>query len=323
MTTSAIYGLPNNPVIQTAAIKTEQYIEDAEGIVSVSVSGGSDSDIMIDLVERVGYESGKVRYVWFDTGLEYAATKNHLEYLRSRYGINIDVCKAKKPVPLSCQIYGQPFYSKMVAMYISRLQKHGFQWEDEKYEDLIKKYPKCQSALRWRCNAWGNKSRFNIDRAFGLKEFIKENPPDFKISDRCCEYSKKAVAHQAESEFGISLSVVGVRRGESGQRAVAYNSCFSPAKNHVAQFRPLFWFSDSDKEEYESACNITHSDCYSKYGLKRTGCACCPFGSRFSEELEAARIYEPKLFIAAKNIFGKSYDYTIRYREFKEKLKHS
>lgn len=153
MTINILCDLPNNPVIQAAAIKTEQYIIDTEGVVSVSVSGGSDSDIMVDLIERVGYSPGKVRYVWFDTGLEYAATKNHLSYLEHRYGISIDRRKAKKPVPISCSSYGQPFYSKMVAMYINRLQNHDFQWENGSYEDLIKKYPKCQSALRWWCNS--------------------------------------------------------------------------------------------------------------------------------------------------------------------------
>lgn len=321
MIKDTLHSLPNNPIVQAAAIKTEQYIKDSEGVVSVSVSGGSDSDIMVDLIERVGYEPGKVRYVWFDTGLEYEATKKHLLYLEDRYGIYIDRRRAKKPVPVSCSSYGQPFYSKIVAMYINRLQNHNFQWEDGSYEDLVKKYPKCQSALRWWCNAWGEKSRFNIEKAFGLKEFMLENPPDFKISDKCCEYAKKAVAHQAETELGISLSVVGVRRGEGGKRAVAYNSCFSPAKKNVAQYRPLFWFTDEDKKQYEAFCNIKHSACYSMYGLKRTGCACCPFGSHFVEELEAASKYEPKLYLAAQNIFGKSYSYTLRYRDFKKNLR--
>jgi predicted phosphoadenosine phosphosulfate sulfurtransferase len=44
-----------------------------------SVSGGSDSDIMIDLIYRID-RNKKVKYVWFDTGLEYQATKDHLIY---------------------------------------------------------------------------------------------------------------------------------------------------------------------------------------------------------------------------------------------------
>lgn len=51
--------------------------------IAVAISGGSDSDIMLDIIERL--RSGKyIRYVWFDTGLEYQATKNHLDYLEKK-----------------------------------------------------------------------------------------------------------------------------------------------------------------------------------------------------------------------------------------------
>ena len=60
-----------------------------------------------------------------------------------------------------------------------------------------------------------------------------------------------------------------------------------------------------------------HSSCYTIYGLPRTGCACCPFGSNFENELKAAEQYEPKLYEAACNVFVKSYDYTRKYRDFK------
>ena len=53
-----------------------------------SISGGSDSDIMLDLIYRID-EQKKVTYVWFDTGLEYKATKEHLKYLEDRYQIKI------------------------------------------------------------------------------------------------------------------------------------------------------------------------------------------------------------------------------------------
>lgn len=51
-----------------------------------SISGGSDSDDMLDIVYRCD-KSNKVKYVWFDTGLEYSATKEHLKYLENKYDI--------------------------------------------------------------------------------------------------------------------------------------------------------------------------------------------------------------------------------------------
>lgn len=53
-----------------------------------SVSGGADSDVMLDILHKVDKDH-KVEYVWFDTGIEYQATKEHLKYLEDKYGIEI------------------------------------------------------------------------------------------------------------------------------------------------------------------------------------------------------------------------------------------
>lgn len=37
--------------------------------IMVSVSGGADSDIVLDLVERIGYPLSEVHYAFFDTPL--------------------------------------------------------------------------------------------------------------------------------------------------------------------------------------------------------------------------------------------------------------
>ena len=91
--------------------------------ITVSVSGGSDSDIMIDMFTKCD-DNKKVKYVFFDTGLEYQATKDHLDYLEDKYNIRIDREKAIKSVPLSCKQYGQPFLSKFASEMINRLQSH-------------------------------------------------------------------------------------------------------------------------------------------------------------------------------------------------------
>lgn len=311
---------PNNQTILDAAIKTEDHISGGEKFM-VSVSGGSDSDILLDLVERIGYAPGQAVYVFFDPGLEYEATKRHLAYLEEKYGITIHRYRGKKSIPTCARELGVPFHSKRVSMYIKRLQRHGFQWEDAPLEVLKVRYPNCLAGLKWWCNEWGERSSFNIERDAGLKEFLILNPPP-PISDECCMYTKKNVAYDLERQFGVSLSMIGVRRAENGIRAKSYHSCFTPGRErHAAQFRPIFWFTDEDKREYEEFCGIVHSDCYSVYGLKRTGCACCPFGSAFEQELEAAREQEPKLFQAANHIFGPAYEYTRAFRKFKETFK--
>lgn len=50
--------------------------------ILVSVSGGADSDCMIDIVENLRPHDNAhiVTYTWFDTGVEMDATKRHLTY---------------------------------------------------------------------------------------------------------------------------------------------------------------------------------------------------------------------------------------------------
>ena len=105
---------PNNQTILDAVLKTEDHITSGKKIM-VSVSGGSDSDIVLDMFERIGYEPGQVVYVWFDTGLEYEATKRHLVFLEEKYGITIERHRAKKAIPTSVREYGVPFLSKEVS----------------------------------------------------------------------------------------------------------------------------------------------------------------------------------------------------------------
>ena len=279
-----------------------------------SISGGSDSDVMLDIVWRCDKDN-KVTYVWFDTGLEYQATKYHLKYLENKYNIEIKPYKAIKPIPLSCKQYGQPFINKQAAEYIFRLQAHNFKWEDKSFEELYKEYPRCKAALLWWCNL-KKSNAFNIANNKWLKEFIIANPPQYKISSKCCQYAKKDVSHKLIKENDYDLNIIGVRRAEGGVRATSYKSCFSEGDNGCDDYRPLFWYKDSDKVDYENNYGVEHSDCYVVYGLPRTGCAGCPFGRDFENELEVIQKYEPKLYKAVNNIFGDSYEYTRKYREF-------
>lgn len=140
--------------------------------VAVSVSGGSDSDIMLAIINELKHDlTPTIHYLYYDTGLEYKATKEHIKYLSDRYKIDTETFKA----------------------------------------------------------------------------------------------------------------------------------------------HPLLWYTDLDKAIVEKLLNVKHSNCYSMYGLKRTGCAGCPFGQHYKDELNIIQQYEPKLYKACINVFGKSYDYTNKF----------
>lgn len=176
---------PTNKIIGDNMIRAWSKINSIEyDNIVCSISGGADSDVMLDIIYKCD-KNNKVTYVWFDTGLEYKATKDHLTYLEKKYCIQIEKYRAKKPIPSCCKEYGQPFLSKQVSEFIQRLQRHNFQWKDEDFNTLYEKYPKCKSALMWWCNEHGEKSKFNINYNKYLKEFLIANPPTFKISNKC------------------------------------------------------------------------------------------------------------------------------------------
>lgn len=284
-----------------------------------SLSGGSDSDIMLDIIYRVDYQR-KVEYIYIDTGLEYAATKEHIKWLNGyKYrDILIKTIRPDVPIPLAVKTYGIPFVSKMVSQFINTLQRHNFKFEEGEFSELLKKYPECSSALSWWCNV--NKGRFNISYNRYLKEFLIENPPKFRISNKCCDYAKKNPAHDLEYMMDADLTILGIRKSEGGIRSITYKSCFDD-NSKVAHYRPLFWFTNSDKKYYEQIFNIKHSRCYTQYGLERTGCVCCPYGKDVNWHLENLKEYEPDLYLACKNVFGPSYSYTAKWQEFRLKKK--
>ena len=147
-----------NPIIGKSLMTTYQKINDINyNKILCTISGGSDSDIILDLCYKMDNDN-KIDYVFFNTGLEYQATLDHLDYLENKYNINIERLRPKNPLPLAVKRYGQPFLNKHVSEMMNRLQKHGFKWEDEPYEVLVKKYPNCQSALQWWTNYYGEKT---------------------------------------------------------------------------------------------------------------------------------------------------------------------
>lgn len=134
---------------------------------------------------------------------------------------------------------------------------------------------------------------------------------------------KKTPVANFIKENKFDLNMYGVRKAEGGVRSYAYKNCFTDNSNKSKpnEYRPIFWYKEESKKAYEDQFNIKHSKCYTEYGLKRTGCAGCPFGRDFEKELEIIEKYEPKLYKAVNNIFRDSYEYTRAYREFVKRKK--
>lgn len=313
--------IPKNATVLDNFVKAYSIINKPQyKTIFCSISGGSDSDVMMDIIYKVDVHK-KVTYVWFDTGLEYEATKSHIEYLEKKYDVKIMRERAIKPIPITCKEYGKPFLSKDVSQYLERLQKKNFDFKDYSYDYMLEHFGR--HIAEWWCNCKDN-DRFNINRNLFLKEFLIAYPPKFRISNKCCNLAKKDVSKSLIKKYNVDLMIMGVRQAEGGIRAQIYKNCFSEELHGAAQYRPLWWYNNEDKKDYEDYCGIVHSDCYKKYGFKRTGCCCCPFGwvhNELLKELEAIRLNEPKLYKAVNTVFKDSYEYTRQYMQFRKEMK--
>lgn len=315
-----------------------------------SYSGGSDSDILIDLIERtrryynraIGREVlTPVKYVFFNTGLEMKATKDHVKEVAEKYGVEIKELRPKVGIVQATRKYGQPFVSKIMSSAMETVQRKNLPFyikeeydraEDKaaKRQELRERYPKSEQGINFLCccNAKGE-PRPNIQLVINssayMYDYMVYKPPTFRISAKCCDYCKKQVAHKAQKDF--DMVITGERRDEGGMRSVprseSWNEnntmCFAETADGKFRFRPLYYVSDKDKEWYKEHYNIRYSDAYEVYGLKRTGCCGCPISARAVDDLEKIRPYEPNVVKAAWNIFGDSYRYRQGYNEFKAK----
>jgi 3'-phosphoadenosine 5'-phosphosulfate sulfotransferase (PAPS reductase)/FAD synthetase len=222
--------------------------------IEVSVSGGSDSDTVMDLLELVKPENRELAYVFFDTGLEFAATKRHLDELERKYGVIIKRRRAKITVAAACQKYGLPLISKDTSEFMGRSRRHGFDWSDT-FENA-EKYGRRKSALEWyfdrRPPSRNGKAKFSVAKYSMLRDFIISSPPGFSISDKCRDHAKKAVAKDFEREYRPDIVVTGMRRAEGGRRVGSIQTRFSPSDGNAPDnYRPLWFWTDEDKAVYK------------------------------------------------------------------------
>ena len=303
-----------------------------------SYSGGADSDILIDLLEttrKIMPSLPPIQYVFFNTGLEMKAIKDHVRETAEKYQVDIMTVTPEINIVKATRTFGIPFVSKIMSQGLGEWQKKKIPLEVKteydnaedkaaKREELRKRYPNCESVLNFLCccNSAGE-PRPNIQLVINsskyMYDFIKECSPDFQISAKCCECCKKHPAHKIQKDY--EMIITGERRDEGGMRSVPRSDntalCFTETASGQYRFRPLYYVSDQDKEWYRRNMNIKYSDAYEVYGLTRTGCCGCPISWKAVDDLQKIGKYEPNLEKAAWNVFGKSYDYRKKYNEYK------
>lgn len=302
-----------------------------------SYSGGSDSDIMLHMIESVRtiFNLPPIKYFFFETGLEMAATRRHVREQAERYGVEITTVRPKKNIVQATREYGQPFVSKIMSAGLEGVQKKGIplsiheeynnaEGKAAKRQELKERYPGCETTINFLCccNSKGEPRpdiQLVINSSKYMLDFIRENPIPFKVSNRCCDICKKQPAHEIEKQF--EMIITGERRDEGGMRSVprgdSSSMCFTETAKGTFRLRPLFYVSNADKQWYKNYYGLKYSDAYEVYGLKRTGCCGCAISARAAADLELIRPYEPNVVKAAWAIFGDSYRYRAKYNEYK------
>lgn len=313
-----------------------------------SYSGGADSDILIDIIERTRKMFGEgylppVKYIFFNTGLEMKATKDHVKATAEKYGVEIEECRPKINIVTAVRKFGMPFMSKAFSVGIGDTFRKNvplsviaeYESAEDKpacYERLKQKYPRCSSSLTFLCSCNrrgepGTNMQLSLNSQKYMDEFLQIYPPDFKISKRCCDYCKKEPAHRAQKDY--EMIITGEREAEDGIRTIKQKDdyyetntmCFFEQSDGKYRFKPLYYVSNKDKEWYKQEYGIRYSDAYEVYGLTRTGCCGCPISHKAVDDLEKIRPYEPNVVKAAYNLFGKSYEYRRMFNEYKAKRK--
>ena len=287
-----------------------------------SYSGGADSDILMHMIEqcrKIMPSLPKVKYVFFNTGLEMQATKDHVQKMREKYGVEIEEVRPKIGIVQASRKYGQPFVSKIMSAGLEGWQKKNIplsiadeyaEAEDKvaKRKELKERYPKCESTINFLCccNAKGEPRpdiQLVINSSKYMLDFIKEYPPDFRISAQCCDYCKKQVAHDVQKNY--EMVITGERRDEGGMRSVPRKDnttlCFTETADGTFRLRPLYYVSDKDKKWYKETWGIKYSDAYEVYGMKRY-CMNCVILNLSSHS--PRQIYCRKIFCTLRNLFN-------------------
>lgn len=237
---SALQALPLEVKIEKTRQRIREWVDryGVEGVY-VSFSGGKDSTVLVDIIDKMGGYTD-IPLVYVDTGLEYPEIR---EFVKG-YGDRVTWLRPHKNFKQVIQDHGYPFISKEVSkivnggreFYRAAVEKYG----TEDWEELAKKFDgmPCKSiknlytfaqftgyltldnkikvgAPKEEYSNFSNKSRWR---------FLVES--DFKISNACCQVMKKSPAARYTNETGRH-GMTAMMAAESKLRTVQWktNGC--------------------------------------------------------------------------------------------------
>ena len=255
--------------IQVTQTKILEWYEYWGGQVYVSISGGKDSTVLLDLARRVCPD---IPAVFCDTGLEWPESRVFAmsqENVTRIYPIKYDFSTKKYSRMTFKEVldrYGYPVISKEVA---SLIRQYRSSKTDEQKQKLLDG------------NRWGMSK---IPRRWYDLLYS-----DIPVSDQCCFAMKKYPFKVYERESGRK-GIIGTTTEESLRRTTMWlrDGCNAFDASHPIS-KPISFWTEQDILTYLKRFNIPYCSLYGDIveneegklittGLQRTGCMFCMFG---------------------------------------------
>jgi 3'-phosphoadenosine 5'-phosphosulfate sulfotransferase (PAPS reductase)/FAD synthetase len=253
---------PLSRKIQVTQTRIMEWYYRFDGKASVSISGGKDSAVLLDLARRCFPD---IEAVYVNTGLDFPEVR--------RFAMetpNVTVLQPKMRFDEVVREYGWCFPSKDVSHTIYYARK-GSRWALDRLKGV---------------NADGSPSRWR-ETHYKKWAFLLDAP--FKISANCCGIMKEAPLDKYRKETG-KQPIVGTMAAESERRRQAWlqTGCNNfDSKQPVS--KPLSFWTNQDVLRYIRDFHIPIAPVYggivedgkgrfSTTGEQRTGCVFCPVG---------------------------------------------
>ena len=266
--------LPLHRKIGITSARIIEWHNHFNGQVYVSFSGGKDSTVLLHIARQLFPD---IEAVFCDTGLEYPEIREFVKTIP-----NVRIIKPEKNFRNIILEYGYPIISKEVAGCIDEV-KRGLE-RDNNYNSV--RYEKLNGTLIDKRT--GKLSIYNIPKY----KYLLNAP--FKISNKCCYYSKKAPLHKFEAESG-KKSIQATMACESQLRRQGWIRTGCNAFHKKPQSKPMSFWTEQDVLMYLALKKIPY--CEEIYGYvknhngklkmskrQRTGCVYCGFGAHLEKE---------------------------------------
>ncbi len=282
--------------VTEAMHRIEDLYHETNGKCYVSFSGGKDSTVVLALIKMCSEiytipEEG-IKAVFANTGIELGITVDFVKWCKDNWYHNIELIKPEKPFAWVIQNKGKPIKSKVKSEYLERYQNGRIT------DNLVQQF------IDGKTNQGKNATRSKL--ADKDMHMIHDDFP-IKASNKCCKYMKKKPFTRYAKENGMKGTIIGIRLAEGGARELnAFNRiergnnklCTSVSGDYIKKY-PIIDWTDDDVEQFIKQYDVPLSKAYTEFGMKRTGCMCCPYSLNIDKMLEYLYYHEPNRYKAS------------------------